>query len=506
MSSAASSTSYSSQADRAAWDAALTQLEARREAARMRHDGPRWVRERLGEFLWSTQNAILDSVRDHRYTAVQACHGPGKSRVASRAAAWWLETHPPGTARVVTTAPTGDQVKAILWSEINNAADNATANGRPFDGRINETEWKIGKQLVGFGRKPADYNKHAFQGIHAQFVLVILDEACGIIKHFWTAARAITTGEHCRILAIGNPDDPGSEFRRVCMSERWNVIRISAFDTPNFTGEPVPDDIRDALVGPAYVEDMRMEYGEDSPTYISKVLGEFPTDAEDGVIRLTAVRACCAPEPVPRAELELTPVHLGVDLGAGGDETVIQERRGVVAGRVWRTHTKDAMHATGLIVTAIRECGATMVKVDVIGIGWGVVGRLHELRAEGAITATIVGVNVSETSTMPDRYLRLRSQIWWEVGRRMIEDRAIDLSHLDEPYREKLISQLVAPKYTVDSSGRIVVEPKDDTRTRLGRSPDNADALLLAYYMPAGGAVDAMDYLKAMRNAAGKGR
>src|SRR5438132_6463821 len=313
MSSAASSTSYSSQADRAAWDAALTQLEARREAARMRHDGPRWVRERLGEFLWSTQNAILDSVRDHRYTAVQACHGPGKSRVASRAAAWWLETHPPGTARVVTTAPTGDQVKAILWSEINNAADNATANGRPFDGRTNETEWKIGKQLVGFGRKPADYNKHAFQGIHAQFVLVILDEACGIIKHFWTAARAITTGEHCRILAIGNPDDPGSEFRRVCMSERWNVIRISAFDSPNFTGEPVPDDIRDALVGPAYVEDMRMEYGEDSPTYISKVLGEFPTDAEDGVIRLTAVRACCAPEPVPRAELELTPVHLGVD-------------------------------------------------------------------------------------------------------------------------------------------------------------------------------------------------
>src|SRR5216110_2025466 len=218
-----------SPADLAAAHSAVEQLRAANRARRLSRDGAEWVSDRLGEFLWSMQIEALNSIRDNRFTAIKACHGPGKSRIASRAAAWWMETHPPGSARVVTTAPTGDQVKAILWSEINNAAATAEARGAPFRGRVNETEWKTGKQLVAFGRKPSDYNPHAFQGIHARYVLVILDEACGIIKHFWTAARAITTGEHCRILAIGNPDDPNSEFARVCSSDKWNVIKISAF-------------------------------------------------------------------------------------------------------------------------------------------------------------------------------------------------------------------------------------------------------------------------------------
>jgi hypothetical protein len=93
-------------------------------------------------------------------------------------------------------------------------------------------------------------------------------------------------------------------------------------------------------------------------------------------------------------------------------------------------------------------------------------------------------VNVSEKSTEPDRFPRIRSQLWWKVGRQLSEDRGWDLSQLVEDDRERLVTQLTAPKYWMDSSGRIVVEPKDETRKRLGRSPDNADALLLAFYTP----------------------
>ena len=378
-------TSAYSRADLNATSSAIEQLRAANRERALARDGGLWTRERLGEHLWSMQVQALDSIRDHRFTAVQACHGPGKSRMASRAAAWWMETHPPGSARVVTTAPTGDQVKAILWSEINDAAATADSRGKPFRGRINETEWKIGKQLLAFGRKPSDYNPHAFQGIHARYVLVIIDEACGVVKQFWTAARALTTGEHCRILAIGNPDDPNSEFARVCASDRWNVIKISAFDTPNFTDEWVPDELREVLVGPSYVEDMRREFGEESPIYAAKVLGEFPLDSEDGVVRYSSLKACSAPEPIPRTDAEQLPVELGVDLGAGGDETVIQERRGMVVGRTWTTRTKDAMAAVGLILRVREETGATSIKLDVIGIGWGVYGRLIELKGQGKL-------------------------------------------------------------------------------------------------------------------------
>ncbi|MFJ5984324.1 terminase large subunit domain-containing protein [Lentzea sp. NPDC092896] len=445
-----------------------------------------WIKDRLGEHIWSKQIEIADSVRDHRLTAVKSCHGSGKSFTASRLTAWWLDTHPPGEARVVTTAPTGDQVRAILWTEINGAVMKAAARGNPFPGRVNETDWKLGKQLIAFGRKPSDYNPHAFQGIHAKFVLVILDEACGINKQFWTAANSIATGEHCRILAIGNPDDPSSHFARVCASERWNTIRISAFDTPNFTDEDVPEDLRPNLVSHAYVEEMAEDYGVESPTYISKVTGDFPSDSEDGVVQLSKVRACSSPEPTPRAADQLVPIELGVDLGAGGDETCIRERRGMVVGREWRTRTRESAHAVGLVMQAIEETKATAVKVDVIGIGWGVVGRLQELRSEGKHKAAIYGVNVAEASAKPEKYSRLRSQLWWEIGRQLSESRGWDFSHLEEKDRERLVSQLTAPKYTLDSSGRITVEKKDETKKRLGRSPDNADALLLAFYVESG--------------------
>ncbi|MGE7437954.1 hypothetical protein [Kitasatospora sp. NPDC001175] len=476
------------------------ELDAR--TADYRHDPAAWARDRLGEHLWSKQVAIAESVRDHRLTAVQSCHGVGKSWTASRLTAWWLDIHPPGEARVVTTAPTGDQVKAILWSEINAAFALAQARGNPLPGRINETDWKLGKRLIAFGRKPSDYNPHAFQGIHAKYVLVILDEACGINKQFWTAANAIATGEHCRILAIGNPDDPGSQFARVCANtDRWNIIRISAFDTPNFTGEDVPDELRPMLVSHAYEEDMRVEFGEQSPTYISKVLGLFPSDAEDGVVRLSAIRACTQPPSTPLQDSDLTPVELGVDLGAGGDETVIRERCGRQVGREWRSREKDPVKVIAEIVRAIRTTKATAVKVDSIGIGWGIVGSLREKQAAGDHDADILGVNVSEASTQPARFARLRSQIWWEIGRQLSEDRGWDLSGLNQDDRERLVSQLTAPKYTTDASGRIVVEPKDETKKRLGRSPDNADALLLAFYSAAGGHRESMDWLKQYKAA-----
>src|SRR5262252_8229661 len=77
-----------------------------------------WTFERMHGFIWSKQKEILESVRDNRYTAVPACHGPGKSYAASACAAWWVDVHPPGEAMVVTTAPTDHQVKTILWKEI----------------------------------------------------------------------------------------------------------------------------------------------------------------------------------------------------------------------------------------------------------------------------------------------------------------------------------------------------------------------------------------------------
>lgn len=448
-------------------------LEKRRR--RWVTDPTTWVEDKLNEHLWSRQRQIVEAVVQHRRVAVPSAHATGKSFLASRLVAWWIDTHPPGESFVVTTATTGAQVRGILWREIHRAHSRGN-----LEGRLNQTEWWINDEMVAFGRKPADYEPTAFQGIHARYVLVVLDEACGIPSQLWQAAGSLAANEHSRILAIGNPDDPSSHFAQVCTPDSgWTVMPVSGLSSPNFTGEDVPEALKDVLISRIYTEELAQDVGEDSAVYKSKVLGEFPEDASDGVIPLSMLRACQRLDRTYTPE-SLVPVELGVDVGAGGDETVIRERRGPKVGRSWGRKTPDWAQGVAMVLNAIDVTGATAVKVDMIGVGWGIVGRLKELKSEGRITCTIHGVNVGEGSTQPEKFPRLRDQIWWEVGRGLSQSHGWDLTDVEE----KVVAQLIAPEYHRDSAGRIKIESKDDTKKRIRRSPDDADALLLAYFVP----------------------
>ncbi len=282
----------------------------------------------------------------------------------------------------------------------------------------------------------------------------------------------------------GLPDhrhNPASHFRRVCLpGSSWHKLSISAFDSPNLTGEDVPQDMAAALVGRDWVEEKAREWGEDNPVYRSKVLGEFSEDGPNQVVRGSDIAKCrTAWEHRPPADRFL-PVELGVDVGGGGDETVIRERRGFWAGKEWRAHTDRPELIAPLVLQAIRESGATTVKVDSIGIGFGVIGELRNAAGRGEHTAHIIGVNVAEAASQPGKYMNLRAELWWELGRGLSESGGWDLSAMDNA--DTTVAQLLEPRWDVDPKGRVRVEPKDEIRKRLGRSPDNADALLLAFY------------------------
>jgi hypothetical protein len=451
------------------------------EAQRFAVDPVVWVRGRLDQVVWSKQADIMRAVRDNRRTAIRSGHGVGKSHVASLLACWWLDTHKAGEAFVVTTAPTYSQVRAILWRYIRR---HHKAAGLP--GRVNQTEWLIDDELVAIGRKPADHDEAAFQGIHAAYVLVIIDEACGVPEQLWIAGDALTTNANCRMVAIGNPDNPASHFRKVCTpGGGWHVIGISAFDSPNLTGEEVPAEVAAALVGREWVEEKRREWGEDNPLYRSKVLGEFSPDAPYQVVRTSDLAVCRIDRETPYAAADLLPVELGVDVGGGRDETVVRERRGRRAGREWRAHTDRPELIAPMVLQAIKETGATSVKVDSIGIGFGVIGELRNMASQGLHRARINAVNVAEKASQPDKFINLRAEIWWEIGRGLSEQQARDGQGWDlscMANADATVAQLLEPQWSVDAQGRIKVEPKEDIIARLGRSPDNADALLLAFY------------------------
>lgn len=441
-----------------------------------------WVTERLGGEVWSRQAEILRSVRDYPETAVPTCHTVGKSYSAALLSCWWLDSHPAGEAFVVTTAPTGAQVKAILWRYIGRLHED-----HKLPGRTNQTEWYIGSEIVAMGRKPSEYSPDAFQGIHSTYMLVIIDEATGVVDTLWDAASTLTSNELSRMLAIGNPDDPISRFARVCQpGSGWNVIQIGAEDTPAWTDEPVSDHLRQNLISRRWAEQKAIEWGVESPLYQSKVLGKFPVDAEDGVIPVSFITPCryLIDDPTLGGE----DAHGGIDVGESSDRTVIYERRGMRAGRHREiSHNGDAMTSVGEIVHTINQWDLSSVTVDVIGIGWGVYSRLRELsRIDNpnsplaTHSAHVRRFSAAEQASDPTRFINKRAELWWDIGRELSRARAWDLTSCNDD----VIAELTCPKYRIEGSrSRIQIESKDDIRVRLGRSPDKADALLMAFYI-----------------------
>lgn len=472
--------------------------QARRQRAKTskllvyQNDPLRFVNEHLYGFLWSKQRLIAEAVRDNRQVAVPSCHDVGKTYLAAILAAWWIACHEPGEAFVITMAPTAPQVRALLWRELN----RIHSQGR-LPGRMLQTEWKLdNNELVAFGRSPADTAPTSAQGVHQKYVLVILDEACGIAKALWDAVSSMAANEYSRMLAIGNPDDPSTEFRDVCKpGSGWKVIEVGAFDSPNFTTEEVPEFLRPLLVSPVWVDERRKKWGEGSPLWMSKVLGKFPEQAIDGLIPLGTITQAAQRALEPGKEVEL-----GVDVARFGDDhSVCYCRRGPVVRRNFRSTKEDTMKTAGRVIVALRETGATKVKIDDTGVGGGVTDRLKELQngldtsEEGKAChkllrgVEIVPVNVGELPTIvldpndprfqsTERYLNLRAELNWGLRQRFI-DGDIDIDENDDD----LQAEAGDIKYFYTSRGQLQIEAKADMKKRGRPSPDDWDAIVLAF-------------------------
>ena len=434
---------------------------APREPSPYLRDPIAWAHDKLGAHLWSKQREIAESVVVNRRTAVKSCHGAGKSWTAGMLAAWWIDIHPPGEAIVISTAPTYKQVHAVLWEEIRSAHRKGKLPGVV----LQTDEWKIGDILVGMGRKPADHDPHGFQGIHRRFVLAILDEACGIPDALWTAVEAITTNADCRVRAIGNPDDPATEFGRVCSpGADWSVLQISSFDTPNLSGEDVPDKLRPLLLDPGWVVDAKKRWGEDSPVYASKVLGEFPEVSQDTLIPQRWIVEAQNRE-IPRVGYP----RLGVDVARfGSDQTVITAAWGGHVRIVESRGKQATTETTGRVISQVRETQAAEIRVDGVGVGGGVVDQL----AEQGYPA--LDMQAGSGSTDPQMFKNARAQWYWWL-RKQFEGGLIDL----DPDDDETAAQLGAIRYSYSSRGQIVIESKDDMRKRGMPSPDRADAVML---------------------------
>ena len=457
------------------------------------HDDPVGFTEDVcGEFLWSKQQAVLNSTVTNRRTVAVSSHAVGKSHLAARRIAHHVCTSRPGSAMALSTAPTFRQVRHVLWPHIHRLHERA---GLP--GTLNQVEWKGDDgSMVAFGFSSAAHDESAVQGIHAEKLLIVVDEAGGIPTILGRNLDSIMTGTST-LLAIGNPptDDAGTWFETIALSSLWSQVHISAFDSPNFTGERCPIEIRRNLVDDRWVDDIRRQYGEDDPYFIARVLAQFPKNSSRRVVPVAWAEAAIVKPGEDDPTMPASDwVRLGVDVaGGGGDEMVVALLDGwrIKIAEVWSgADTADQYVNAERVLEWIRRAEGMQaqrgyndkkvrVKIDCIGIGAGTTDVLRRMGKDGLHGADIVGVNVAEAATDAAKFANRRAECWWAM-REVTRDGTLRLE-----IGEKELRQLTTPSFRDDTAGgRILIESKDKLKARGLNSPDRADALCLAVYEP----------------------
>lgn len=418
---------------------------------------------------------------------------------AGRLVVWWVCVNPPGEAQVITTAPGFRQVRGLLWPHIRGLVEKHQLPGHET---CNQVEWQIGSHIAALGFAPSKNDEASGQGYHARRLLVLVDEAGGIPQKIGENLDALLTSEGSRILAIGNPpiDEQGTWFEKICGSQDWHVRRIGALDTPNFTGEEVPDVVAKNIVTRQWVADMTKIHGGDGSNWIqAKVHAQFPTGSMSKTIPRDWIDRVVGEKPDEDWATNDWQ-RLGVDIASdGGDEMVIAHLDGTVAKIV---HTSVASDNADQFVVAerilewIQHCEAIQatrgytqkkvrVKVDVIGVGRGAYDLLVRWGREGvhgeasaAHGADVVAVNFSERANDPVDFQNRRAEAWWAM-RETIREQGVWLA-----VSEKEVVQLNGPSWGNSANGRKQIESKRKVAERIGGSPDRADAIILAVYEP----------------------
>lgn len=496
------------------------QEQERNNRLRYMHDPVGFARDCIdwgsGTGLTPYQNEILAALVTQRRgntcrAAVRGPHTLGKTTVAAIAILWFALTRDdlPDKSdwKVITTASVSRQLTDFLWPEVRKWANRVRwdrVGRQPFtrDELMSETL----KLKTGKASSMTSSEETGTEGAHADHLLYIFDEAKAIEASRWDAAEGALMGGHGKeiiALAISTPGDPQGRFYEIHMRRAkyldWWVRHVT-----------IEECIAAGRSTVEFLEQRKLQWGEDSAVFQNRMLGNFCESTEDCVIPLSWVEAAnerwlqririkqdhwnwvdgAKRGDWPNWEWQSAGCEeeftcVGVDIARSdlGDKTVIARRQGTTITQLDRYSIADTMPIVGKVKGILDRWTRAYAIIDVIGIGSGPVDRLRELLPTRL--SAIQPFNASESTEMKDRarelgYANHRTAAWWNM--RELLDPAFD-SQIALPPCDLLTGDLTAPKRGKDtSSGKITVESKKEIKKRLGRSTDDGDAVVMAFF------------------------
>ena len=415
-----------------------------------------FVREALKAEPLPWQEAFLRSVAaKERRISVRAGHGVGKSTACSWALIWHMCTRFPQKA--VVTAPTSAQLFDALYSElkawVNKLPPALRDSFEVFSDRIvlkGAPESSFISARTSSAERP-----EALAGVHSENVLLVVDEASAVPEAVFEAAAGSMSGHSASTILISNPTRNSGLFYKTHheLAADWKRMHVSCLENP--------------LVSDDFVRQIDATYGRESNAFRIRVLGEFALADDDTLIPADLIDGAIGRD-VSVSPNE--PLIYGLDVARfGTDRTALCKRKGNVVLGVTSWGGLDLMQTVGQVVNEAKKDGPEEICIDTIGLGSGVADRLREMGFN------IRDVNVAESSAMNPNASRLRDDLWLSV-KEWLATKAVRL-----PDDRTLRHELVAPRYTFTSTGKIVVESKDSMRKRGMRSPDLADSLCLTF-------------------------
>lgn len=210
-----------------------------------------------------------------------------------------------------------------------------------------------------------------------------------------------------------------------------------------------------------------------APQFAQEFDCDFAAAATNVLITLDIILAS-QQRSISPADYEDAPKILGVDVARFGDDrTCLFPRQGRAAFVPKVLRGANTMETAGQVAFSIEKWEPDAVFIDITGgLGAGVYDRLLELGHD------VMGVEFGGKAIRPKpKCKNRRAEMWWAMGDWIRTGGCL-------PSDPELAAELTAPTYWFDSSGALVLEPKDDMKARGLPSPDKADALACTFAAP----------------------
>ena len=417
------------------------------------------------------QRNVLMDIAGYTKVSVRSGHGVGKTSVEAIVLLWFLSCF--RFPKVIATAPTRQQLNDILWSEVEKWRSKSPLLQELL------TWTKTYVYMKGYEKRWFAVAKTAsepenMQGFHEENMLIIVDEASGVEDDIMEAILATLSGKNNKLLMCANPTRTTGTFYDSHNRDRgmYKCHRVSSLDSTRTNKENIAAFIR--------------KYGEHSNVVKVRVYGDFPAQEDDVFLPLPLIEQTVVNEIDTEKIYKIT---MGVDVARyGDDETIIATNVGGIIDIPVVRHGQSLMTTVGDIVMQYKRLikeypnykGVITVNIDDTGLGGGVTDRLEEVKIEERLRRLeIVPVNFGSKPPQDgseDRYQDISTYMWATL-KTLMENKEVSIVN-----DEELVAQLSVRKYSITSTGKIMLESKKAMKDRGIKSPDRGDAVVLSCF------------------------